>query len=231
MKRIFLFLLFCSTGFYLPGQSAQQELRAAAAAFRNYENLSMEVSAYVYATPRAASGTLIGKGKMSKSAKGYYSRFQDDEMVANTSCTVIINHAAKTIHIFNDDQRRKRKDSFIPQLDSMNNGNDSMVYRGIVDGMKLVVIYSKNSYVRQTEVYINPSTSLMSRIVYYYAPPTEDYTADAYKSEIVYDKISFDEPDAALFSTEKFVAQKNKTWVAAAAFAQYHLTVVTTPEL
>lgn len=216
----------------LPGfaQTATDELRASGNAFRKYENLSMQVSVYTYATANPASASFVGKGKMSKSKEGYYSSFLNDEMISNSSCTVILNHESKTMHCFDGDERKKRKDAFVPQLDSVRPG-DSLQYKGIVNGMKLVVIYHKNSYISKSEIYINPSTSLYSRIVYYYAPANEDFTADAFKSEIIYDQVSFDEPDAKLFSTEKFISHKNKTWVSTPAFKNYRLTVVMPPEL
>lgn len=222
----FLFLLWGS-GF---AQDAGKELHAATEAMQAYENLSMDVAVYSYATPNPASRSLVGKGVMCKSKKGYYSRFLSDEMVSNSTCTVILNHETKTIHCFDADTKKRKKDAFAPQLDSLG-VNDSAVYKGMVDGLKLVVIYYKNAYISKCEVYINPTTSLYSRIVYYYPPANEDFTADAFKSEVVYEKVSFDEPDASLFSTDKFVIRKNKTWTTVPAFKNYHLTVVTPPEL
>jgi len=226
LRLLGLLLLVFASGF---AQDAKKELQAATEAFSRYENLSMEVSAWSYATPKSSSVALIGKGKMCKSKKGYYSRFLDDEMISDAHCTVILNHATKSMYCFDGDEG-KRKRSFVPELDSLAATADSLVYKGMVNDMKLIVAYHKNSFILKTEIFIDPSTSLMSRLVYYYPPANEEFTADAFKTEVIYEKISFDEPDESLFATGSYVQRKNKTWVAAAPWSTYHLIVVSTPE-
>jgi hypothetical protein len=227
MKKLVLILIVVLTGTNLFAQDARAILKAAGEAFRKHENLNMEVAVYTYEKENSAA-SLVGKGKMSKSDKGYYSRFMNDELISNKNGTVILNHEQKTMHYF-EGENNKAKKGFVPQPDSLSAG-DSAVYLGMENGLQHVLIYHRNSYIERTEVFINASTSLLSRIVYYYPPANEEFTADAYKSEVIYEKINFDKANESLFEIGRFVDKKNKTWVATAAWSKYALTVVTAPE-
>lgn len=226
MNRISILLFALLLAVNSNAQDARAELKAAGEAFRKYENLNMEVAVYTY-EKQSSPASLVGKGKMSKSEKGYYSRFMNDELISDKNGTVILNHEQKTMHYF--DGTNKTKKGFLPQPDSLSSA-DSAVYLGLENGMKHILIYHRNSFIERTEIYINPATSLLSRIVYYYPPANEDFTADAYKSEVVYEKTSFDKPDDSLFDKDRYVNKKNNTWIATAAWSKYQLTVVTAPE-
>lgn len=182
---------------------------------------------YVSAT---AKGQLIGKGEMHKSKDSYYSKFMNDEMISNQNCTVILNHDSKEMYCFIGEKQKRRDRQAIVPPDSLSRPGDSSVLVGIENGCNHIIIYHKNSYYLRTELFISIATNLPSRIVYFYAPDTEDFAVDAYKTELVYEKISFDEPDKDIFSEEKYVEKKNGKWFTTTAFRNYKLTVSETPE-
>lgn len=213
----------------LYAQTAQEVLTASGNAFRDNKYLSMEVSAYNYATS-VSQGVLLGKGMMCKSPEGYYSRFMNDEMISNKNCTVILNHDARSMVCLVGEKQKRKGSQMTIAPDSLAQPGDSLVYGGMINGEKLVTIYHTNSYFLRTELYISAATSIPSRIIYYHAPANEDFTTDAYKTEIVYEKISFEEPTGTGFSEEKYVEKKNGKWLATPAFKNYKLTVSETPE-
>lgn len=229
MKKCFtLIVLFLACR--LSAQTAQQVLTESGNAFRDNKYLSMEVSVFTY-SGSTASGVLIGKGQMRKSPEGYYSKFMDDEMISNRHCTVILNHASKTMVCFTGEkQKRKNTQAMVP-ADSLGRPGDSLVYRGVENGEKHVTIYHKGWFYVRTEMYIAEATSLPSRIIYYHAQANDEFTTDAYKTEVVYEKISFEEPESKWFSEEPYVEKKDGKWIATAAYKKYKLTVSETSEL
>jgi len=229
MKKRLSLLLLLLVQYATFAQTAQEVLTASGNAFRDNEYLSMEVAVYNYATSTSA-GVLVGRGSMSKSNDGYYSKFMNDELISNKHCTVILNHDAKSMVCFTGEKQKRRNRQVGTSPDSMARPGDSLVYMGEENGMKRVIIYHKNSYFLRTELFLSAATSLPSRIVYYHVPENDEFTTDAWKTEILYEKISFEKPTGDLFSEEKYVEKKNGTWVATPAFKNYKLTVSETPE-
>jgi hypothetical protein len=223
---LFAFLFF---SFNLSSQSVQEIIAATRSAYVIHENLSMNVSVLNYATSASASATLVGNGKMSKTKNGYYSKFMNTELVSNKTCTVVIDHDMKEITFLPAGKKDLRKMDFISSLDSLSASYDSVIYRGVINGDKLLVFFGNDQYVIKTEVYISASTSLIDKIVYYYAPDTEDDAVDAFKTEIIYKDVSFESIDESVFSEEKFIVLINKQWKPVAAYKNYHITVVAKP--
>lgn len=228
MRKYFILLMLAVSG-CISAQTAQQVLTDAGNAFRDNKYLSMEVAVYNYENS-TSTGVLLGIGIMRKSPEGYYSKFMEDEMISNKHCTVILNHGARSMMCFSGEKQKRKNNNVMVAPDSMVNPNDSLVYMGIVNAEKHVVIYHKNSYFLRTEMFLSVATSLPSRIVYYHAPANDDFTTDAYKTELLYQKISFEEPEESLFSEEKYVEKKNGTWISTPAYKNYKLTVSETPE-
>jgi len=226
MKKILFIILTCIACDVF-AQSAQEVLSACTNAFRDNKYLSMEVAVYNYANS-TSSGELLGRAIMRKSDNNYYSKFLNDEMISNKNCTVILNHESKTMRCFVGQNQKHNQVAATP--DSVLLPGDSLVYNGIENNERHVTIYHKNSYYLRTEMYFSVATSLPSRIIYYHAPANEEFTTDAYKTELLYEKISFEKTDEDIFSEKKYVERKNGKWIAAPEFKNYVLTVSETPE-
>lgn len=225
IKTLIVALLIVGSAF---AQTAQEILTASGDAFRDNEYLSMEVSMYNYVSS-TAQGVLVGKGTMRRSKDAYYSKFMNDEMISNKNCTVILNHETKNMYCFTGEKQKRGKQTVAPP-DSLARDGDSLVLAAVENNCNHVIIYHKNSYFLKTELYISIATSLPSKIIYYYAEANEDFTTDMYKTELLYEKISFEKPDGDLFSVEKYVEKKNGKWIATTAYKNYKLTVSETPE-
>lgn len=227
-KKLILTVIVLAGAIIAPAQTAREILTKSGNAFRDNEYLSMEVSMYNYASA-SSSGTLVGRGVMHKDGNSYYSKFMNDEMISNKHCTVILNHDSKRIYCFEGEKQKKSRPG-IGSPDSLALEGDSLVLEGVEHGCYKVVIYHRNSFYLRTEMLISMETSLPSRIVYFHAPANEDFSTDAYKTELLYEKISFEKPDGELFSEEKYLEKKNGMWITTPAYKNYKLTVSETPE-
>lgn len=209
-------------------QTGQQVLSECSNAFSKYENLSMEVAVSNYATPTAPA-VLLGTAVMHKSKDGYYSKFLSDEMISNNTCTVVMNHDGRLMYCFTGEKNKRSKNQNVMVSDSMAATGDSIHYAGLIDNMKCVIIYHRNSYYSKTELYISPATSLPSRIVYYHVPANDDFTTDVYKTELLYNKISFEKPDASFFDESKYVVKKNGIWQTTPEYRNYKFNTSQSP--
>lgn len=212
----------------LCAQTAQEILTASGNAFRDNEYLSMEVVMYNYASAYS-SAVLVGRGTMHRDGNSYYSKFMNDEMISNKHCTVILNHDSKKMYCFTGEKQKKNKPGIAPP-DSLGAAGDSLVLEGIENGCHKVVIYHKNSFYLRTEMLISMQTFLPTKITYFHTPANEEFVTDVYKTEILYEKISFEKPEGGFFSEEKYVEKKNGTWIATSAYKNYKLVVSQNPE-
>jgi hypothetical protein len=212
----------------LGAQTAQEILTKSGNTFRDNEYLSMEVAMYNYASA-SSSGALVGRGVMHRDGSSYYSKFMNDEMISNKHCTVILNHDSKRMYCFTGEKQKKNQPGIAPP-DSLAKNGDSLVLEGIENNCFRIAIYHRNSFYLRTEMLISAETFLPSKITYFHAPANEDFTTDMYKTEILYEKISFEKPDGDFFSEGKYVEKKNGTWISTAAYKNYKLTVSENPE-
>lgn len=227
-KKLISMAILLLTGASVFAQTAQEVLTNSGNAFRDNEYLSMEVAMYNYASS-SSSGALVGRGAMHRDGSSYYSKFMNDEMISNKHCTVILNHDSKKMYCFTGEKQKKNKPGIAPP-DSLATAGDSLVLEGVENGCHKVVIYHKNSFYLRTEMLISMQTFLPSKITYFHAPSNEEFTTDVYKTEILYEKISFEKPKGDLFSEEKYVEKKNGTWIATTEYKNYKLTVSENPE-
>jgi hypothetical protein len=227
-KKLISIAIVLLTGANVFAQTAQEVLIKSGNAFRDNEYLSMEVAMYNYASA-SSSGVLVGRGAMHRDGNSYYSKFMNDEMISNKHCTVILNHDSKKMYCFTGEKQKKNQQGIAPP-DSLAAAGDSVVLAGEENGCHKVVIYHKNSFYLRTEMLISMQTFLPSKITYFHAPATEDFTTDVYKTEILYEKISFEKPDGDFFSEDKYVEKKNGMWIATSKFKNYKLTVSENPE-
>jgi hypothetical protein len=226
LLKITVLLFFLSP--VADAQTAEEVLTKSGNAFRENEHLSMEVAMYNYASA-SSPGVLVGRGMMHRDGDSYYSKFMNDEMISNRNSTVILNHDAKSMYYFRGERHAKKQQGIISP-DSLAANGDSVTLAGMENGCHKVVIYHKRSYYVRTEMLISAETFLPSKITYFHAPASDDFTTDVYKTEILYEKISFEKPDGELFSEDKYVEKKNGTWIPAAAYRNYKLIISENPE-
>ncbi len=229
MKHVFvikniltgLVLIFCTT--HLEGQTASAELQKVKDAYGAVVNLSATVNVSTWETPTSAK-VLMGTGEFHKGEDGYYSKFMTDEMVSNNRCAIIVDHAEKSITYFDKTTQDKRRPQFDPpSVDSLLHLSDSVKYNGVRDGKNMFIFYKGSGMVRRTELFTDPSTHLILKIIYYYAPSGEDEDYGIFKAEIVYSNYSTTKPEERFFSEKQFVEKKGDAMTPSAAFKTYQL--------
>lgn len=217
-KSIFV-MLFCAGVIGLHAQTAQEILQKAREAWTVHEHLSLEVDVKLY-EKASSPATLLGTAVMRKSGSNYYSKFLDNEMLSTASGAVILDHTSRQITWLPDEGKRRRKQQFEPQIDSIS-PNDSVVYLGLKDNVHQLEIYHRSGYITKTVFQLSASTFLPEKVVYYYAPANEEDDPGAYKSELVYKNISFEPVKSDLFSEKKYIVRSGDAVKPAPAYASY----------
>lgn len=213
----------------LPAQSVSDLLRETSLAYRHSDYFSADVTVHSYSSADG-QGILLGKGLIRKSGINYYSKFQDDELIVNNKCTVILDHHDKTITWYDaaqEKKRKQRKGQQVPDIDSLYSAKDSVLYKGIENGQRHFVFFSRNaaSDVRMTEVFADDQTHFITKIIYYYRSNSEDEALDMYKVVIDYSSISTQKPADSFFSESKYLSYSHNTPRLTAAYSSYELII------
>jgi hypothetical protein len=229
MKKYLAFFLvscFCLT--LAQAQTAGALLRETALAYQKTDFFSADVRVHTFSSTSDQTGTLVGDGLIRKAKQNYYSKFGDDELLVNANCALILDHAAKTATWF-DGQKKSRRfpktDIRIPDLDSLLQGNDSLVFRGTQNGERHFTIFSKQGYIHHTEIFIDAKTLFIKQLSYFYRQDLEDASMDAFKLVVQYRNIETKRPSDAVFSEKKYVAYQQGRPVMLAAYRQYELSI------
>jgi len=210
----------------LTAQKPSELLKQTTQAYTASEYLSVDVDVRSYASRSDIKGELLGKGLIRKSRSNYYSKFRTDEMIVNDDCTVIIDHEERSITYLDDDKAKKKRNRSsvqLPNIDSMMRGGDSLVYRGVKQGLRHFTFYSKRSYITQTELYVDEQTKFIRKVIYFYAQNTNNEAYDVYKIELDYDTTNTQRPADTYFDEEKFVSYQKGRPVVNTAYKSYRL--------
>lgn len=90
----------------------------------------------------------------------------------------MVDHKSKTIsYSIYDNSKVVKFDRLMPNMDSVLSVYDSVVYKGMVFGKRKYCIYSAASIIKYTELYFDPITSFVSKLVYQYNPEHIDEDA------------------------------------------------------
>ena len=227
MRHLFFILFLAPALCTAQVKTSGELLKETTQAYLDAKDLSMDVDVYTYVSA-TQPGELLGQGQIRKSGDSYYSKFLTDELIVNKNCTVVLDHNDKTITWYDHEKNKKQKNKSpeLPNLDSIS-GGDSIVYKGIVNGQRHFLFYSRSlfSSIRLTEVLINDQSHFVERIVYFYRDNSNDEAYDMYKVVIDYVNISTARPSASCFSEGKYISYSKGKPVLNAAFSKYELII------
>ena len=224
MKKIFsMILLLIAVSVY--GQAEHKDLLAITKAYAHAEKLSMDVEVTMYKDKWDKKGTPVGKGVMRKAKGNYYSRFLSDELISNSSCTMVIDHSDKSVAYFKGGMTSKKPKYDIADISSMLARNDSVVFKKEINGVKHYIFYYAKGIVIQTDLYVDSKSSFVKKLEYTYRKSTPEDNYDAYKIVIEYKNIVKDVTDNKIFSEERYVTFKKGQPVLLQAYQSYQLTV------
>ena len=219
-----LFILSC------PVSNAQsrgviEELWKVRDAYLNAKHFSADVTASGYnRTGKTPVFTAVGTFR--KNESGYYSRFMNDELISNKNCTVIIDHYDKSITWFDPvGAKAKKIKQEIVQLDSLMQRADSVISLGTQNGLRKFSIYEHAADIVQTDLFIDPVSIFIKRIVYYYRAPDDEQDIELAYMEITYKNISTANIPADKFSEKKCIDYRNGKPVPTGSCSGYELTV------
>ena len=229
MRLRILFLsvisIYSSSG-YGQDRFVSSELTKVSKAYLAATDFSADVKVISFATEKQLVGQSLGMGMMRKSKDNYYSKYLDDEMICNNNCTLIIDHSGKIVSYFDKSSAAKKLSvSNFPSMDSLLKKTDSTRYEGIVNGEERFVLYTGKTAILRTELFITPQDHFLRKLIYYYAPNTQDNAYDMYKIEITYVNISLGKVDNDFFSEKKYIDYKNGKPVLKQEYTAYKLHV------
>lgn len=206
-KGLLITVLFCSAVLsYGQKSNAASQLKLIRDAYVNNKQLSFDVEVYSFHTPADKTPDLVSKGYVRKKDGNYYSSFFKYELLIIGEKALMVNNENKTMKYYNY-KMAKQKDAkeFEIDFESLFSKSDSVVVHPPVGGEKHFTFFSKNGYIRQTEFYVNASTNLVSHILYYYAPSTEEYEIEVDRVEVFYKNSKTANVDESHFTFDKYL--------------------------
>jgi hypothetical protein len=220
-KFFWCILLICTNHFY--GQTAGSELNKVRDAYLKVENLSMNVVVKSYKSKNDKAGVLMGSGNIKKSGKNFYSNFLETEMLINSKVTLVIHNDEKVIVYFEPDNIVIKNNQQLPHVDSILATADSFNYKGIEGSSKHFSFYDYHSPIKQTDLFVDKNSSLVTRIVYYYKEDSKEENYDAYKVVIDYENINYETIPASFFSEKKYILLEQAYLKPAPAYKTYKI--------
>ena len=186
MKKILIALFSVITIAACAQETAiEKELTKIKEAFTKQAVWSL-VSVKGYKSNSHKKGFIIGEGEfIIKPGTGYYSSFDNEICISNSSQTLYVDNIEQTIVLLRTGTKQS-KNALTPYMDSVKMMTDSMKYEANVEkGVNKLTIFAAGSGISTTEILYNDETGLIKKIVYHYTNTGEDdYGAD--RIEILY---------------------------------------------
>lgn len=210
--RIVLLLVLYTCIRPLQAQTLSSELNKVREAYSKSKNLSFNVEVYSYTTKTDKTAELVSKGYMKKNDEKYYSNFDNYELMINAEKALIVDRSRKILDYYEyKTGKPEMNEGYNVNIDSLLSGTDSIIIRPMQNGLKQFTCFSKNGYVRQTEIFVDAQTNFINRILYYYVASTEDFKIEFDRVEIFYQNIQTKVIDQSYFSFEKYFKRTKST--------------------
>lgn len=205
-------------------QNANQELRKVRDAYIINNNLSFDVEAYSYDTKMDKTPELISKGCMKKNKEMYYSKFDNYELLINGKKTLLVNNQTRSMKYY-EYKLNKQSNTGNPKenIDSLLFSSDSIVIRNPINGEKHFTCFSNQGYVKQTEIYVDEKTNLVTRLLYYYSSSTDEYEIEVDRVEIFYKNINTKIVDESFFTFSKYFKNVKSNYFAIGKYQGYKM--------
>lgn len=234
--KLFCIILFAvALPSLVSAQSAIQRLEKIRSAYKEAISLSAQVEVMAYKDKADAVGSLVGTGLFHKDGTSYYSKFNKEEMLINSNCTLVIDHEEKQVMWFKPLKKAIMQNQLF-NIDSLLK-NGTAVDKGIENGLQQFIFYSEG-IIEQTAIFADVKSNFVTKIISYYKTTAkkaagnaesedDDTTADIYKAVVIYKNISTAKADAKVFSENKFIEVKNNKTKLRPAYADYKLVINT----
>jgi|GEM_PF-3490752 len=205
LNRIILAFAFSVSSIAVQSQNAAGELALIRNAYLQCKQLSFDVEVYSYSNKTDKVPELVSKGNVRKKEENYYSGFGEYELLIKGAQGVLVNNREKTMRYYmNKTEKQKWSEGMALNMDSVFSVTDSIVLRPATAGTKHLTIFSKAGYIRQTELYIDAKSNLITHILYYYVPSTDDYEIEVDRVEVFYKNVSTQYVDESYFDFNRY---------------------------
>lgn len=223
MRKLPIFILFVLfLNISLKSQSAVSEYNKTILAYKEAKEFAFDVDVYAYENKTDKTAELVGSGKAMKKEGFFYSRFAEREMLISPEISLVINHDQKTIECYPYDFAKKQKalkmDMTNPVDSATIKSDTSFVYYGLNDGRKHFSYKSPGQAIIQTDIYVNPTNNLISKVIYTYGESTEDYELGVSTVVIYYKNVMIKNIPGKSFAPERYVSKKGTDFIASSNY-------------
>jgi hypothetical protein len=113
-----------------------------------------------------------------------------------------------------DSKSKVDRNSPVMVMDSILKIADSVVYKGTSGGALKYSIYDSNSIITRTDLYVDPGTRLISKILYQYAPSDSENEYGVDRVMILYLNIKDKVSDPSVLNESRIIQRlKKKVWL------------------
>jgi hypothetical protein len=219
-----MFLLIAESCSILSAQDFSSDMKQMHDWYTHQEILGLEMKASIYSSPTTISSTQ--NGALQKKRGNFFYKLDDSEMLVTDSSLIMISRYNKRI-IFRKISPKERHAleqstyGAAGKIDSLIDKYDSIKYELTYDKLKHYTVYISKKVIMKTELWLEESTGVLRRMVYYYNP---SLYKSLYKAEIVLTETSPASPE--IFAQERVIQKTGKTYNPAPGFKNYELKIV-----
>lgn len=151
-----------------------------------------------------------------------YYKVMQFEYLFTDKHTIMVDHKKKMIAYTTPSSKSKTGSlDFLPDLDSIYQGYDSVEYIGLVNGNRKYRVHNGNGVIELAEIYFDPVTQFFSKMVYTY---NKEITGNATVLAVEYSNVRYDEVFTNQFDEDQFIIQKGKVITPAPVLTGYTIT-------
>lgn len=193
-------------------QTAAEEYKKTMKAYQEASQFSFDVDVYAYENKTDKKAQLVGSGTAKKKNDLFYSRFIEKEILIGPKISLVVNHDQKMIECYPYDFSKKQKAlkmDMTSLMDSAAFQSDTMLtYNGIREGRKHFTARTPGQMITQTDIYVDPSNNLISKVIYSYGESTEDYELGVSTVVVYYKNIHLSDVNMNKYDPDKYVSKK-----------------------
>jgi len=224
MKRTLILLLLLPT--ITLAQDFKSDLEKMYEAYAGLTDLSVTISIKVFENMESTIPIITQNALINKEGEDYLYSFNEITMLSNKKCMLMINHEQKDIVYRKKDQGDLDNNFYslvAPDFDSIVNKCDMIRYLGSENGNKHYLIRSDKNIIRNTHLFLNDQSGLISKLIYEY--DAEIFPQNS-KVEIEFLEMNTKpEFDRNIFSESKYVLASEDVLRSSKDFSDYNLIV------
>ncbi len=119
------------------------------------------------------------------------------EYLFTSKYTIMVDHRKKNISYTKPTIANGTLKQWVPPMDTLLMLNDSVVYKGLINGLKKYCIYNSRNIIKYAEIYFDPKIDFVSKMIYTY---NAELIGDDGSVSIEYSKVDF----APVFKSNEF---------------------------